>query len=175
MSARRIINEVTMYREEFMREALNEARLCASLDEVPVGAVIVKDGKIVSRAGNRKESKNNALCHAELIAIDAASAALGHWWLENCEMYVTLEPCPMCAGAMINARIKSLYFGAYDKKGGGCGSKIDVMKTDLFNHNINVSGGHLEEECGKILTEFFENKRSQKKLEKSKTTTENDV
>ncbi len=151
-----------MYEDKFMQRAIELARACAELDEVPVGAVIVKDGEIVAESGNAKERENNALKHAEMIVLDEAAKKLGNWWLENCDLYVTLEPCAMCAGAMLNARIRALYFGAYDPKGGACGSKIDVLKDGLFNHNVEVEGGYRCEECAALLSEFFKKKRKGK-------------
>jgi len=148
-----------MYEDKFMIRAIELAKACAELDEVPVGAVIVKDGEIVAESGNAKEREINALRHAEMIVLDEAAKKLGNWWLENCDLYVTLEPCAMCAGAMLNARIRTLYFGAYDPKGGACGSKIDVLKDGLFNHNVEVEGGYRSEECAALLSEFFKKKR----------------
>lgn len=148
-----------MYEERFMKRALQLAEECAAHDEVPVGAVIVKDGEIIAEGANFKERELCAVRHAEIVAIERACAALENWWLDGCELYVTLEPCPMCAGAMINSRIKSLYFGAYDPKSGACGSKVNLFEKGLFNHDIEVSGGHLQESCGGILSQFFRKKR----------------
>ncbi len=151
-----------MYDEKFMRRAIELASECAKADEVPVGAVVVKDGRVVAESGNMKERAGNAVCHAEIIALSKAAQKLENWWLENCEMYVTLEPCPMCAGAMVNARIKALYFGAYDLKTGACGSRVDLLEKGLFNHDIEASGGYLESECAALLSEFFKGKRLKK-------------
>jgi len=148
-----------MYEQKFMSLAIECARQCALSDEVPVGAVLVKDGEVIAVGGNAKERENNALRHAELIVLDKGAKALGNWWLENCDLYVTLEPCPMCAGAMINARIRALYFGAYDDKSGACGSKVNLFEKGLFNHNVEVQGGYMHEECAAMLSEFFKNKR----------------
>lgn len=148
-----------MYDKQFMLRAIELARQCAAEDEVPVGAVLVKDGRIIAESGNRKERDNDALRHAEMIALSEGAAAMGNWWLEDCELYVTLEPCPMCAGAMINSRIRALYFGAYDEKSGACGSKVNLLKEGLFNHNIEASGGYEKEECARLLSEFFKAKR----------------
>ena len=115
-------------KERFMKEALKEASKAYNIEEVPVGAIIVKDGKIISRAHNVKETKKNAIGHAEIMAIDKACKKIGAWRLENCEMYVTLEPCAMCAGALINSRIKKLYIGTQDEKTGACGSKINLLE-----------------------------------------------
>lgn len=148
-----------MYEQKFMERAIELAKKCVSFDEVPVGAVVVKDGRVVAESGNLKEREGNAVCHAEIVALSAAAKAVGNWWLEGCEVYVTLEPCAMCAGAMINARIDALYFGAYDLKAGACGSRVNLLEAGLFNHDIEVSGGHMREECATLLSEFFAEKR----------------
>ena len=153
---------------DFMKRAIELAKECGQFDEVPVGAVIIKDGKIVAESGNRKERDNCAVCHAEIMAMQKATEALGNWWLEDCEMYVTLEPCAMCAMAMIHSRIRTLYFGAYDEKTGACGSKVNLFEKGLFNHDIEVVGGVMKEECGALLTAFFKNKREQQKANKIK-------
>ena len=118
--------------ERFMRRALELAAECAEADEVPVGAVVVLDGVIVAEGANRKERELNAVRHAEIVALESAAGKLGNWWLENCDVYVTLEPCPMCAGAMINARVRRLVFGAYDPKSGAAGSRVDLFKAGTF-------------------------------------------
>lgn len=142
----------------FMKEALLCAQTSAENGEVPVGAVIVKDGQIISRGQNRRETGKNALYHAELEAIDGACKALGGWRLWQCELYVTLEPCPMCAGAIINARIKRVVFGARDKKAGSCGSVVNLFELP-YNHRPQLSGGVLEDECAAVLREFFQKLR----------------
>lgn len=147
--------------ETFMREALVLAREAAALGEVPVGAVAVKDGVIVGRGRNRRETGKSALCHAELEAIDQACRALGGWRLWQCELFVTLEPCPMCAGAIINARIPRVVFGAKDKKAGSCGSVVNLFELP-YNHKPELVSGVLEEECASLLTEFFRQLRNQK-------------
>lgn len=147
------------YEEKFMTRAIELAKESASCDEVPVGAVVVKDGEIIAEGCNYKERSNNAVCHAEIVALSKATQAVGNWWLENCDVYVTLEPCPMCAGAMINSRIRALYFGAYDEKMGACGSKINLFEQGLFNHNVSVSGGYMQERCATLLSSFFKQKR----------------
>ncbi|MBR2334524.1 MAG: tRNA adenosine(34) deaminase TadA [Clostridia bacterium] len=152
---------------EFMKRAIELAKECSQFDEVPVGAVVVKDGKIIAESGNRKERDNCAVSHAEILAIQKATEVVGNWWLEDCEMYVSLEPCPMCAMAMIHSRISKLYFGAYDEKTGAGGSRVNIFEKDLFNHNIEVEGGVMKEECGALLTEFFKNKRKQMKEKKA--------
>ena len=145
-----------------MREALRQAKRAASLGEMPVGAVIVRDGEIISRAYNRRETKKNALYHAEITAIDRACKKLGGWRLPRCEMYVTLEPCPMCAGAILNSRIEHIYYGASDEKSGCCGSKINLLDMNLCNYTVTVTGGILENECRDIIKKFFRNLREGK-------------
>lgn len=143
----------------FMKEALLCAQASAENGEVPVGAVVVKDGQIISRGHNRRETGKNALYHAELEAIDGACKALGGWRLWQCELYVTLEPCPMCAGAIINARIKRVVFGARDQKAGSCGSVVNLFELP-YNHRPQLSGGVLEDECAAVLREFFQKLRN---------------
>lgn len=145
-----------------MREALREAKRASALGEMPVGAVIVRDGEIISRAYNRRETKKNALYHAEITAIDRACKKLGGWRLPRCEMYVTLEPCPMCAGAILNSRIEHIYYGASDEKSGCCGSKINLLDMNLCNYTVTVTGGILENECRDIIKKFFRNLREGK-------------
>lgn len=142
----------------FMQAAIEQAMLAAGEDEVPVGAVIVKDGEIISRGRNRRELGKNALYHAETEAIDNACKALGGWRLMGCTLYVTLEPCPMCAGAIINSRIERVVFGAYDKKAGSCGSVVNLFELP-YNHKPELSGGVLEEECAELLSSFFKKLR----------------
>ena len=151
--------KVVEYSDEYMQLAINLAKSAALADEVPVGAVVVKDGKVIATSENMKERANDATRHAEMVALSRAAGEVGNWWLEDCDVYVTLEPCPMCAGAMINSRIRALYFGAYDLKTGAAGSKVNLFEEGLFNHNIVVSGGHREEECSALLSEFFKKKR----------------
>ena len=146
-------------KEKFMKEALKEAKKAYEKLEVPVGAVIVKDGKIIARGHNLKETKKDTTKHAEIIAIEKASKKLGAWRLLDCEMYVTLEPCSMCAGAMINSRIKKLYIGALDEKTGAVGSVLNLLEDYKFNHNIEVEKGILKEDCEKILKDFFKDLR----------------
>lgn len=147
--------------ETFMQEALALAREAAAQGEVPVGAVAVKDGVIVGRGRNRRETGKNALCHAELEAIDEACRALGGWRLWQCELFVTLEPCPMCAGAIINARIPRVVYGARDKKAGSCGSVVNLFELP-YNHKPELVSGVLEKECSSLLTEFFRQLRDKK-------------
>ena len=143
---------------KYMNLALEQARIAYSEKEVPVGAVIVKDDKVVSFGRNKRETLKNAIYHAEIDAIDKACKALGGWRLWECEMFVTLEPCPMCAGAIINSRLKRVVFGAYDKKAGACGSVIDLFSFP-FNHKPDIVKGLLENECSGILKDFFKNLR----------------
>ena len=145
-----------------MREAIRQAKKAELLDETPIGAVIVYDGKIIARGYNKRELKKNSLFHAEIEAINKACKKRGGWRLFGCDLYVTLEPCPMCAGAIIQSRIDNVYFGAYDKKAGCAGSKTNLFKENLFNHNVNVTGGILEEECSGLLTGFFRTLRKRK-------------
>lgn len=140
--------------ERYMRAALRLAQKAADEGEVPVGAVVVCDGKIVGRGRNRRETKKNALCHAELEAIQKACRKLGGWRLHRCDLYVTLEPCPMCAGAMVNARIKTVYYGARDPKAGSCGTLTDLFALP-YNHRPQVVAGVLEQPCAQILRDFF--------------------
>lgn len=142
----------------FMSEAIAEARLAGDKDEVPVGAVIVQDGVIIARAHNLRETEKNALMHAETMAVDAACRALGGWRLPRCTLYVTLEPCPMCAGAIVNSRIDRVVFGAYDRRAGAFGSVLDLNAYPL-NHKPEIVGGVMEEECRTMLQEFFKKKR----------------
>lgn len=142
-----------------MRLAIEEARKAFILDEVPVGAVIVKDDKVVASAHNSREIMKDATSHAEIIAIREACRALGGWRLMDCDMYVTLEPCPMCAGAMVNARIRRIVFGAFDLRAGACGSIMNIAEDSRLNHRIEVVSGVLEEECRKLLQNFFREKR----------------
>lgn len=147
--------------EIFMAEALKEADGALALEEVPVGCVIVCDGEIVSRAYNTRETDKNALCHAEIKAINEACKKLGGWRLHKCEMYVTLEPCPMCAGAIVNSRIKRVVYGAKDPKAGAFGSKLDMLSFGL-NHNPEIVSGVMETECSEKLSEFFKILRTTK-------------
>ncbi len=144
--------------EIFMRAALEQARLAADEGEVPVGAVIVHGDEIIACGRNRRELLKNALCHAEIEAIDAACRRLGGWRLPDCTLYVTLEPCPMCAGAIINSRIDRVIFGAYDAKNGCCGSVADLFSMP-FNHFPKSEGGVLGEECAELLSSFFKRLR----------------
>lgn len=151
--------------DKFMKAALKLAQKSAEEGEVPVGAVVVCDGKIVGRGRNRRELKKNALCHAELEAIHKACRKLGGWRLHRCDLYVTLEPCPMCAGAIINARINTVIFGATDPKAGSCGTIINLFSLP-YNHQPEVISGVLEESCREILRSFFQELREKRKIQK---------
>ena len=145
--------------EQYMAEALRQAMLALEDDEVPVGAVIVHDGRVIGRAHNQRERLGDPTAHAEMIATTQAAEHVGNWRLENCTMYVTLEPCTMCAGAIVLARLPRLVFGARDPKAGAVGSIYDIPRDPKLNHTVDVTGGVLEQECGDILTEFFRRKR----------------
>ena len=150
-------------KEKFMQEAIKEAQKAYRKLEVPVGAVIVKDGKIIAKAHNLKETKFDTTKHAEILAIQKASKKLKSWRLLNCEMYITLEPCAMCAGAIINSRIKKIYIGAMDEKTGAAGSKLNLFKDFTFNHNVEVETNVMQKECEKVLKDFFKELRKIKK------------
>lgn len=150
--------------ERFMREALRAAGEAYDIGEVPIGAVVVKDGEIVGIGFNRRETGKNALYHAEMTAIDEACKKLGGWRLWQCELYVTLEPCPMCAGAIINSRIRRVVYGCADLKAGSVRSVIDMFSLP-FNHRPEVTGGVLEEECSELLSRFFHELREKKKTQ----------
>ena len=140
--------------EQYMQEALKLARLAGEQGEVPVGAVVVKNGRIIGEGYNLRERDKNALAHAEVVAIHRACEALGGWRLSGCDLYVTLEPCPMCAGAVINSRVRRVFFGARDDRAGSCGSLVNLFELP-YNHHPEYEGGVLAEECGALLKEFF--------------------
>ena len=144
--------------KKFMSEALTEAHIAFNKGEVPVGAVIVKDGEIIARGHNQREEKQNALSHAEIECINEACVKLGTWRLDGCKMYVTLEPCPMCTGAIINSRIETVVFGAYDLNAGCMDSVINLCDYP-FNHKVQIYGGIMEDECKQILEDFFKKLR----------------
>ena len=148
--------------EKYMKEALKEAKKAYDKLEVPVGAVIVKDGKIIAKAHNLKETKTDTTKHAEIMVIQKASKKLNSWRLIDCEMYVTLEPCSMCAGAIINSRIKKIYIGTMDEKTGAAGSVLNLFEDYKFNHKVEVEKGILKEECENILKNFFKELRKNK-------------
>ena len=144
---------------KYMKSAIKEAQKAEKIDEVPIGAVIVLGCKIIARAHNKMEKNQLATSHAEILAIEKASKKLKSWRLDECEMYVTLEPCPMCAGAIVNARIKKLYFGAYEGKSGSAVSKFNILTESGLNHKTQFEGGILEEKCSTMLKEYFKKKR----------------
>lgn len=150
-------------KEFFMREALKEAAKAQVIDEVPIGAVIVKAGQIIGRGYNQRESTNRAITHAEMLAIDEANQALDNWRLEDCALFVTLEPCPMCSGAIILSRIPHVYYGASDYKGGTAGTLMNLLEDERFNHQSEVEAGVLQEECSEMLSNFFRSLRVDKK------------
>lgn len=154
--------------KEFMLEAIKEANVgMMESDEVPIGAVIVMGGEIIARAHNLKETKKCAIYHAEMVALARATECIGNWHLDDCTLYVTLEPCPMCVGAMINSRLGKLVFGAYDHKAGAIESVIHLNNDRRFNHRFDAVGGVLESECASLLSEFFKAKRTAKKAIKT--------
>lgn len=148
-----------MNKEDYMKLALKEAQKAYDELEIPVGAIIVKDGKVIAKAYNEKEKKQDATKHAEILAIQRASKKLKNWRLYDCDMYVTLEPCSMCAGALIQSRIRKIYIGAMDEKTGSCGSVLNLLKDYKFNHNVYMEYGVCKEECEKILKDFFKELR----------------
>ena len=158
---------------KFMKIALKEAKKSYDLEEIPVGAVIVKDGKIIARGHNLKETKNDTTNHAEIIAIKKASKKLKAWRLNGCTMYVTLEPCTMCAGALIQSRIDKVVIGTMDEKTGACGSVLNVLKDYKFNHIVEIEQGIMETECREILQSFFKFLREKRKNEKGLKIKEN--
>ena len=145
-----------------MKEALKEAKKAELIDEVPIGCVIVKDDKIIARGHNQRETNQSPIGHAEIIAINKASKKLKSWRLEGCDIYVTLEPCIMCSGAIIQSRISKVYYGAFDQKGGALGSSINVLEASNINHHPEVISGVMQEECSKIITNYFKAKRQSK-------------
>ena len=147
-----------------MREAIRQAMAAAEADEVPVGAVIVYERKVIAKAHNQIETLKDPTAHAEMIAITQATNYLSLKWLQDCTLYVTIEPCSMCAGALVVARIKQVFFGAHDPKTGACGSVINISNHKSLNHRIEVHGGILAEECSAVVSEFFQKKRLIKKL-----------
>jgi tRNA(adenine34) deaminase len=149
--------------EQFMREALLLAQQAAELGEVPVGAIVVKDGVIVGRGSNAPIGSHDPSAHAEILALRDAAKNIGNYRLVDCSLYVTLEPCAMCAGAIQHARIGQLVFGAKDPKTGACGSVVNLMAEDKLNHHTDVAAGVLENECGQLLSDFFKQRRQAKK------------
>jgi len=153
-------------KEYFMKEALKEAKKAYKKLEVPVGVVIVKDDKIIARAYNQKESKSSPIKHAEIIAIEKACKKLNNWRLNDCDMYITLEPCSMCAGAIINSRIRKIYIGAMEHNSGACGSKLNLLQDYEFETKVDIETGVIGEECQNILPNFFKEIREIKNKNK---------
>ena len=145
--------------EKYMKLAIKEAQKAYDEEEVPIGAVIVKDDKVIAKAHNRREMKKQACAHAEILAIEKACKKLEAWRLENCDMYVTLEPCAMCAGAILNAKMRNVYIGAMEPRSGAVGSKINLFSDYRYNHEVNYETGILEEECKNLMRNFFRAKR----------------
>src|SRR5256886_10830444 len=145
--------------EYFMREALRQAQKAYAADEVPVGAVVVREGKIIARAYNQVELLKDATAHAEMLALTQAEAAVGDWRLTDCDLYVTKEPCAMCAGAVVHTRIRRVIFGCTDPFAGAAGSVMNLLQMPRFNHRCDVASGGLQDECGAILQDFFRKKR----------------
>lgn len=152
--------------EKFMKAAIREARKAYALDEVPIGCVIVSDDKIIARGYNRRNTEGNTLAHAEISAIRKASKKLGDWRLEDCTMYVTLEPCQMCAGAIVQSRMKRVVIASMNPKAGCAGSVLNLLQMAEFNHQVEIEKGVLNEECSTMLSDFFRELRERKKSEK---------
>lgn len=157
------MTEVKKIKEKYMKEALKQAKKAEKIDEVPIGCVIVYEDKVIARGYNRRNTDKNTLSHAELIAIRKASRKLGDWRLEGCEMYVTLEPCQMCSGAIVQSRIDKVYIGCMNSKAGCAGSVLNLLQVDKFNHQVEIEKGILEDECSAIISNFFKNLRKSKK------------
>lgn len=152
--------------EKYMKAAMRQAKKAAAIEEVPIGCVIVYEDKIIGRGYNKRNLKKNTLAHAEIIAMNKASKVIGDWRLEDCTMYVTLEPCPMCAGAIVQARIPKVVIGSMNPKAGCAGSVLNVLQTDGFNHQVEVETGVLGAECSEMLSSFFRELRKIKKARK---------
>ena len=152
-------------KEKFMKQALTQAKKALNIDEVPIGAVAVLNGKVIARAYNVTEKTQKATAHAEMLVIDKACKKLKSWRLEDVELFVTLEPCPMCAGAIVNARIKKVYFGAYEPKSGSAESKFSILSDAGLNHKTQFEGGILLEECSNLIKNYFKAKRKAKSLD----------
>ena len=152
--------------EKYMKEAIRQAKKAYQREETPIGCVIVYEGRIIARGYNKRNWKKNTLAHAEIIAINKASRIIGDWRLENCTMYVTLEPCPMCAGAIVQARIPRVVVGSMNPKAGCAGSVINLLQTPRFNHQAELITGVLADECSQLMTGFFRELRQKRKKEK---------
>ncbi len=153
--------------ERYMKEALRQAKKAYALDETPIGCVIVYEGRIIARGYNRRNTDHNTLAHAEMTAIRRAAKVLGDWRLEGCTLYVTLEPCPMCAGAIVQARITNCVIGAMNPKAGCAGSIMNLLEEERFNHQVHVTRGVLEEECGGLMKNFFKDLRQRQKAQRT--------
>ena len=153
--------------QKYMKEALKQAKKARALEEVPIGCVIVHEGKIIARGYNRRNTDKNTLAHAEITAINKASKVIGDWRLEECTLYVTLEPCQMCSGAIVQARIPQVVIGCKNPKAGCAGSILNVLQMPEFNHQVEIMDGVLEEECSRMLTTFFKELRIRNKMEKN--------
>ena len=153
--------------EKYMKEAIKQAKKASAIGDVPIGCVIVFGDKIIARGYNQRNKRKTTLAHAELLAIQKASKKLGDWRLEECTMYITLEPCQMCAGAIVQARIPKVVIGAMNPKAGCAGSVLNILQVDSFNHQVEVERGVLKEECSRMMSEFFKNLRKKKKEEKN--------
>lgn len=154
--------------EKYMKEAIKQAKKALALDEVPIGCVIVYEDKIIARGYNRRLTDKNTLSHAELNAIRKASKKLGDWRLDDCEMYITLEPCQMCAGAIVQSRIKKVYAGCMNPKAGCAGSIMNLLQVEKFNHQVEFEEGILGDECSKMLSDYFKDLRKKKAEEKKR-------
>ena len=152
--------------EKFMKEAIKQAKKAEAIGDVPIGCVIVHDGKIIARGYNKRSKEKTVLAHAELLAIQKASKKVNDWRLEDCTMYITLEPCQMCAGAIVQARIPKVVIGAMNPKAGCAGSVLNILQIDKFNHQVEIERGILEEECSQMLSDFFKELRRRKKGDK---------
>lgn len=152
--------------EKYMKEAIKQAKKAWAIGEVPIGCVIVFEDKIIGRGYNRRKADKNTLSHAELNAIRKASRKLGDWRLDDCEMYVTLEPCQMCSGAIVQARIRKVYIGCDNPKAGCAGSIMNLLQVEAFNHQVEITRGLLQQECSNMLTTFFKELRERNKQEK---------
>ena len=151
--------------EKYMKEAIKQAKKAAAIGDVPIGCVIVFDDKIIARAYNQRNKRKTTLAHAELLAIQKASKKIGDWRLEDCTMYITLEPCQMCAGAIVQARIPKVVIGAMNPKAGCAGSVLNILQVDAFNHQVEIEKGVLEKECSQMMSDFFRELRRKKKGE----------
>lgn len=156
--------------EKYMKEALRQAKKAAAIAEVPIGCIIVYQDKIIARGYNKRNTQKTTLGHAEILAIQKASKKLGDWRLEDCTMYITLEPCPMCAGAIVQARIPRVVIGAMNPKAGCAGSVLNILQERRFNHQVEMTSGVLEEECQKMMKDFFKQLRQSRKAEKKDVT-----